>query len=39
MFYRTLKNLIKNEIILYNKPDIINKFVTLIIKIDNKQFE
>ena len=36
MFYRGFKNTVKDKIILYNKLNIINKFVTLIIKIDNK---
>ena len=36
MFYRKLKNTVKNKIILYNKLNIINKFAILIIKINNK---
>ena len=36
MFYRGFKNTVKDKIILYDKLNIINKFIILIIKINNK---
>ena len=35
IFYRKLKNIVKNEIIIYDKPGIFDKYAALGIKIDN----